>query len=168
VSENGAPEKRLCGKSGDPFIAQTGPVVLADGETVLFSASATSSLSSSKLAVASLSTGECKTLGVAAVQPIGVVDGIVTFATLSGVIMAARFNERTKAVEGAAVPLVSDVDINQTTGSIQAVMTGNGTLVYLTSGATNRLMKVDPRGQATALVSDERAYAYPRYSPDGR
>ena len=168
VSENGAPEKQLCGKSGDRFIAQTGPVVLADGETILFAASTTAAISNSRLAVASLSTGECKSLEVPAIQPIGVVDGIVTFATLSGVIMAARFNERTKNVEGTAVPVVSDVDINQTTGGIQAAMSANGTLVYLTSGATNRLMKVDSRGQAAALVTDERAYAYPRYSPDGK
>ena len=168
VSEDGTPEKRLCGKSGDPLIAQTGPVVLADGETVLFAGSTTNSFSSSKLAVASLSTGECRLLAMPAVQPIGVVDGIVTFATLSGVIMAARFNERTKNIEGTAVPVVSDVDINQTTGAIQAAMSADGTLVYLTSGATNRLMKVDSRGQSAALVSDEKAYEYPRYSPDGK
>jgi serine/threonine-protein kinase len=168
IPENGGPEKKLCGKSGDPFIAQTGPIVLADGETVLFSASTGTSAISGRLAVGSLSTGECKMLDVAAIQPLGVVDNIVTFATISGVIMAARFNQRTKNIEGSAVPLVSDVDVNQTSGSVQAGMSATGSLVYLTSGGTNRLVKVDAKGQATPLLTDERSYAYPRYSPDGR
>lgn len=168
AAENGESPKRLCDKSGDPFIVQVGPVVLADGETVLFSAATTSSLSNGKLAVGSLRTGECRVLDVPAIQPLGVADGIVTFATLSGVIMAARFNERTKDVEGSPIPLVSDVDVNQTTGSAQAGMSASGSLVYLTSSGTNRLTKIDMRGQASPVTGDERSYAYPRYSPDGR
>ncbi|HXV16792.1 MAG TPA: serine/threonine-protein kinase, partial [Gemmatimonadaceae bacterium] len=117
ASGNGDSPKRLCDKSGDPLIVQVGPIVLADGETVLFSAATTSSLSNSKLAVGSLRTGECRLLDMPAIQPLGVVDDIVAFATLSGVIMAARFNQRTRNVEGNAIPLVSDVDVNQTTGS---------------------------------------------------
>jgi Tol biopolymer transport system component len=166
--DNGNTPKRLCGKSGDHLIVQVGPVILADGETVLFSAATTSSLSNSKLAVGSLRTGECRLLDMPAIQPLGVVDDIVAFATLSGVIMAARFNQRTKNVEGNAIPLVSDVDVNQTTGSAQAGMSASGSLVYLTASGTNRLMKIDMRGQAAPVTSDERSYAYPRYSPDGR
>jgi eukaryotic-like serine/threonine-protein kinase len=168
AAENGNSPKKLCGKSGDPLIVQAGPIVLADGETVLFGASTTSSLSNSKLAVGSLRTGECRLLDMPAIQPLGVVDDIVTFATLSGVIMAARFNQRTRNVEGSAVPLVSDVDINQTTGSAQAGMSASGSLVYVTASGTNRLTKIDMRGQATPVTSEERSYAYPRYSPDGR
>ena len=168
IPENGGPETKLCGKSGDTFLAQVGPVVLADGETVLFSAAKGSSINSSRLAVGSLRTGECRLLDVPTIQPLGVVDGIVAFATLSGVIMAARFNERTKNVEGTPIPLVSDVDVNQTTGSVQAGLSANGSLVYLTSGGSSRIVKVDAKGQATPLVTDERLYAYPRYSPDGR
>ena len=168
IPQNGGPEKKLCGKSGDPFIAQVSPIVLADGETVLFAGSTSSSINSSRLAVGSLRTGECRLLDVPAIQPLGVVDGIVTFATLSGVIMGARFDQRTKTVEGSAVPLVSDVDVNQTTGSVQAGMSANGSLVYLTSGGSSRIVKVDQKGQVLPVVTDERLYAYPRYSPDGR
>jgi serine/threonine-protein kinase len=168
VPEGGGAPTRLCGKSGDNLIVQVSPTVLADGETVLFSAATSSSLSSNKLAVGSVRTGECRMLDVATIQPLGVVDGIVAFATLSGVIMAAPFNERSKTVEGSSIPLVSDVDVNQTTGSVQAAMSSNGSLVYLTSSGKNRLVKVDMHGQATPLVADEKSYAYPRYSPDGR
>jgi Tol biopolymer transport system component len=168
IPENGGPETKLCGKSGDPFLAQVGPIVLADGETVLFSASTSTSLTGSKLAVGSLKTGECRLLDVPAIQPLGVADDIVTFATFSGVIMAARFNARTRNIVGPAVPLISDVDINQTTGGAQAGMSANGSLVYLTSSGSSRIVKVSTSGQVTPLVTDERAYAYPRYSPDGR
>jgi len=168
ISENGGDKKKLCGKSGDPLILQAGPVVLPDGETVLFAGATTSSLSNSRLAVGSLRTGECKLLDMPAIQPLGVVDDVVTFATLAGVIMAARFSSRTKNVEGNAVPLVSDVDVNQTSGAVQAGISASGSLVYLTSSGTNRLVKVDMRGQLSPVTSDERSYAYPRYSPDGR
>ena len=166
--ENGGEAKRLCGKSGDPLITQIGPVVLDDGETILFSGSTTSSLASGRLAVGSLRTGECRLLDTPAIQPLGVVDGIVTFATLSGVIMAARFNERAKSVEGNAVPLVTDVEVNQTTGAVQAGMSATGSLIYLTATGTNRLVRVDMRGQSAPVIAEEKAYAYPRYSPDGR
>jgi len=168
VPANGGTAKKLCGKSGDPFINQVGPVVLSDGETVLFSAGTNSSLNSNKLAIGSLKTGECTVSDLATIQPLGVVDDVVTFATISGVIMAARFNGRTKKVEGNAVPLLSDVDVNQTTGSVQAGMSAGGSLVYLTSSGVNRFVKVGMRGQATPVAADERSYAYPRYSPDGR
>jgi Tol biopolymer transport system component len=168
IPANGGPETKLCGKSGDPLITQTGPIVLADGETVLFAAAPGSSTSNARLAVGSLNSGECKLLDVPAIQPLGVVDGILTFATLSGVIMAAPFNARTKNIEGNPVPLISDVDVNQTTGSAQAGMSATGSLIYLTSSGSNQIVKVDAKGQATPLVTDERSYAYPRYSPDGR
>jgi serine/threonine-protein kinase len=82
--------------------------------------------------------------------------------------MAAHFNQRTKSIEGSAIPVVSDVDVNQTTGAVQAAMSDNGSLVYLTSSGTNRLMKVDMSGKAAPLTADVRSYAYPRFSPDGK
>ena len=168
IPQNGGPETKLCGKSGDTLFAQISPVVLADGETVLFAGSRASSINDSRLAVASLKTGECKLLDAPAIQPLGVADDIVTFVTASGAIMGARYNARARSIEGTAVPLVSDVDINQTTGSAQAGMSASGSLVYLAAGGANRLVKVDSKGQAAPLLTDERSYAYPRYSPDGR
>jgi serine/threonine-protein kinase len=168
IPENGGSEKTLCGKSGDRLLAQTGPIVLADGETVLFAAATTTSSTNARLAVGSLRTGECKALDVPAIQPVGVVKDVVIFATISGALMAAHFNQRTKSIEGSAIPVVSDVDVNQTTGAVQAAMSDNGSLVYLTSSGTNRLMKVDMRGQATPFTADVRSYAYPRFSPDGK
>src|SRR5512133_1844106 len=47
-------------------------------------------------------------------------------------------------------------------------MSATGSLLYLTASGTNRLMKVDMNGKATPVTTDERSYAYPRYSPDGR
>jgi serine/threonine-protein kinase len=96
------------------------------------------------------------------------VDDIVTFVTISGAIMGAHWDARKKNIEGSPVPLVSDVDVNQTTGAAQAGMSATGSLVYLTAGGANRLVKVDARGQASPLLPEERPYAYPRYSPDGR
>jgi hypothetical protein len=168
IPGNGSSERRLCGKSGDTFITQIEPVILDDGETVLFSAAKTSSLSSNRLGVGSLKTGECKLLETPGVQPLGVVENILAFATASGVIMAVPFSHRTKDVEGNPIPLVSDVDVNQTTGAAQAALSAKGTLVYVTSTGTNRLVKVDMHGQATPIVADDKSYSYPRYSPDGR
>jgi Tol biopolymer transport system component len=168
IPPNGGAETKVCGKSGDSILAQFSPVVLADGETVLFAGAKASSINDSRLAVASLKTGECKLLDAPAIQPLGVADGIVTFVNGAGAIMGARYNARSRNIEGTAIPLVSDVEVNQTTGSAQAGMSATGSLVYLAAGGSSRLVKVDSKGQATPLLPDERSYAYPRYSPDGR
>jgi serine/threonine-protein kinase len=166
--ENGGSERRVCNKSGDDIISQTEPLALADGETVLFSGSKSTSLASGRLGVASLRTGECRLLDVPAIHALGVADGLVIFANLSGVIMAAPFNERSHNFEGAAIPVVSDVDVNQTTGTAQASMSANGSLVYLTANASTELIRVGVNGAASPVFPDIRTYAYPRYSPNGK
>jgi serine/threonine-protein kinase len=168
IPENGGPERKLCGPSGDAMLAQVEPLVLADGDHVLFGGAMNTSFSGSRLGVASLSTGECTLFDVPAIDPVGVANGIVTFATSGGVIMGARFNERSNKVEGNAVPLISDVDINQTTGAAQASMSRTGTLLYLNSSAQTEIVKVDLAGHTQPILAEQRVYAYPRYSPDGR
>ncbi|HEX2722815.1 MAG TPA: protein kinase [Gemmatimonadaceae bacterium] len=168
VPQNGGTERKLCNKSGDEIISQTEPLALADGETILFSGSKSNSIAAQRLGVGSLRTGDCKLLDVPMIHALGVADGIVVFANLSGVIMAAPFDERSKKIEGSAIPLVSDVDVNQTTGTAQASMSLTGSLVYLTANASTELMKVDAGGVAGRLFPDVRTYAYPRYSPNGK
>ena len=169
VPENGGSDRKVCGKSGDPIIAQISPLVLGDGDHVLFGGATNSSLTSSRLGIASLRTGECRLFdNVPAVHPIGVMNGLVIFADFAGVIMAAPFNERSNKVEGTAVPLVSEVDVNQTTGAAQASMSRTGSLVYVTASAQTELVKADATGQEQRILSESRIFAYPRYSPDGR
>jgi serine/threonine-protein kinase len=70
------------------------------------------------------------------------------------------------------VPVIPDV-VTTTNGGVDAVVAGDGTLAYVSGGATGggaqrTLVWVDRRGHETPIPTPPRAYVYPRLSPDGR
>ena len=58
-------------------------------------------------------------------------------------------------------------------GGVDAVVAGDGTLVYVSGGgataaaALRTLVLVDRQGRETPIPAPPRAYIYPRLSPDG-
>ena len=144
------------------------PVAVGDGSTVLYVSSSASTAVIGKLAVVSLTTGKRHVFEVAAIAPLALVDGAVIYATTTGVIMAAPFDAERQRIDGAPVVLQSDVAGNVLTGAVQAAVSSNGTLVYQTGSALAQLMLVDAHGTGRPFIPDERAYGYPRYSPDGK
>jgi Tol biopolymer transport system component len=53
-------------------------------------------------------------------------------------------------------------------GSANAVLSSNGTLVYLTGSAAQRVVIAEPGGKERFLIAEPRPYTYPRLSPDGK
>jgi serine/threonine-protein kinase len=139
----------------------------ADG-IVLYSTQANASMTSAKIAIASLRTGEHVVLDAVGPQPLGIVDGVLTYVTVGGLIMGVPIDVRAKKLTGTPVQLASDVAINNTTGLARAALARNGTLFYQSGTQSSQVMSVGTDGSAHALMAEPREYAFPRVSPDGR
>jgi serine/threonine-protein kinase len=144
------------------------PLVVGDQGVVLYASSPSSSLVGSKIAMASLKTGEHARLGISGAQPLGMTGGVLAYVTSTGVIMGVPFDARKKTLMGAPVQLVSDVAINNTSGLARASLAANGTLFYQSGTQLSAVMTVGADGVARALLAEPREYAFPRLSPDGR
>ena len=144
------------------------PLVVDDAGAVLYSSWSSSSIASAKIAVASLATGEHAVLDIPGSQPLGIVDGILTYVTSAGVIMGVPIDVRKRRLTGAPVQLVSGVAINTTTGIARASLAPNGTLFYQSGTQSSQVMTVGADGVARVLLAEPRGYAFPRLSPDGR
>ena len=169
VSDNGGPARRLCRdavKSG--IIYEVSPLVLADGETVLYSSWSSQSAGSARLSTGSLSTGKCKVMDINGMHPLGVVDGILSYVTAGGAVMAAHFDIAGSRVTDTPVTFFTDVEVNQTTGAAQASLSRTGSLIYASGSLPVQLVLADSRGGSRPVLQDVRSYAYPRFSPDGR
>ena len=86
-----------------------------------------------------------------------------------GVVFAVPFNVGTLAIEGAAVPVLSNVRI-MAGGMVELDYSDDGTLVYAPSTTTTyerQLLSVDLDGRETVLIAEPRGYNAPAFSPDG-
>ena len=147
-------------------VEQRWPLALADGNTVLYSSS-TGSLPNSRLGVATLSDGKSETLDVSGTSPLGVIDGELVYVSVTGSLMAVPFDVRTRRVTGAPMSFSDRLALGPR-GSSNAVLSPNGTLVYLSGSSANRVVVSEPGGQENVLIAEPRPYSYPRVSPDGK
>ena len=169
VSENGGPAREACpGGSLSGSVFEGHPLVLPDGETILFSAWSAQSPGSSRIGIASLATGECAVLDIAGVQPMGVVDGLLFYTTAAGAVMAAPFDVGRQRLTGEPLLVLTDVEVHSTTGVTQAALSRDGSLVYLNSTAPLQIVLADMNGSTRPLIDELKPYTYPRLSPDGK
>jgi len=143
------------------------PIVLSDGETVLYESWKPGGSERQRIAVASLATGASTILDVAGVSPLGVLDGRLVYATASQALMAVPFDVRSRRVTGAPTPILSDVVVGSL-GAAKAAISATGSLVYQSGLQTSQVVLADAQGTIRPLLAAARAYAFPRYSPDGK
>ena len=88
----------------------------------------------------------------------------------AGTLRAIAFDLANMTTVGPSIPVVSPV-MTTAFGAAKMSISTDGTLVYapggFASGATRALVWIDRRGGRERLPLPERAYAYPRLSPDG-
>jgi len=53
-------------------------------------------------------------------------------------------------------------------GSVKAALSLSGTLAYLSGGRDSRIIFTNGRDPVEVVLADERAYGFPRLSPDGK
>jgi eukaryotic-like serine/threonine-protein kinase len=86
-----------------------------------------------------------------------------------GTLMAQPFDAEHIRLTGEPVPIAEGVQVNYTVGKAAFAASQNGVLAYRTGtdGPPRTLVWVSRNGTEQPLASPERAYDYPRVSPDG-
>ena len=158
------------------------PEVLPGGRAVLFTITAvTGGLEAAQVAALDLQTGTRRVLlrgGSHAHYVPGErgssdrterAGGYLVYAA-AGALRAVMFDLNSMETRGAPVSVIPDV-ITKNTGAVDAVVSGDGTLAYVSgsggAAASRSLVWVDRQGRETPIPAPPRAYLYPRLSPDG-
>ena len=123
----------------------------------------------------SLETGEQRTVLRNGIEARYVTTGHLVYFD-AGALLAVRFDLRALAVSGAPVPVAEAVAsssaIGRTINAAHFAISRAGTLAYVSGGlnvsTTRTMVWVDRAGKEEPLGAEERAYVYPRISPDGR
>ena len=144
------------------------PIVLADGETIVYAEVVAGTVASAKLWIGSLKDGTAKPLELAGVEPLGVIDGTLIYAGTNGALMAVALDVAGRRVMGEPVTVTDLVTMDASTASVKAALSSGGTLVYQDGPSSLELVLADGTGRTRPLVPEARAYGYPRLSKDGR
>jgi dipeptidyl aminopeptidase/acylaminoacyl peptidase len=144
------------------------PLVLADGETVLFTDYPIArKFDAERIGIASLSTGKFTVLDLPGVAPLGVIDGRLVYVRQDRQILAVPVDLAQGRVTGDPVPLTDQVLVG-TNGLAAASLAENGTLVYVRDPQSSSIVVAGLDGHRDSIGAGQRSYAYPRFSPDGR
>ncbi len=152
------------------------PEWLPDGKHVLFTiAAASGGLDAFKVAVLDVAT-PTRTVLFAGSHAIYVpiagarASGHLLFMT-AGTLWAVPFDLERLETRGSPVVVLRNV-VTTTSGSIDAVMSADGTLAYVSglplAEPARTLAWVDTKGVETPIPAEPRAYVHPRLSRDGR
>src|SRR5215831_4349798 len=146
------------------------PQILAGGQAVLFTASASLvNRETSDIEALSFRTGEKKILVRGGYYGRYLPSGHLVYMH-QGVLYAVAFDADRPEVHGDPVVLLEDVACNPSTGSAQFDFSTTGTLVYTPGKATQTwpIVWLDDSGNTQPLLSTPGVYSGPRFSPDGR
>jgi len=168
IPESGGPARELGDRGTIPGeLYRDAPLVVDAEGSVIYASWSSSSLTGARIAIASLATGEATVLDLRGIQPLGLVDGTLVYATAAGTIMGAPVDVARRRVLGPPVQLVDNVVLNNSTGLVRAAVSRR-TLFYQSGSPVSTVVLVGPGGSTRTLLGDRRDYAFPRLSPDGR
>jgi serine/threonine-protein kinase len=146
--------------------SQRWPYVL-DSKTVLYT-SWRASVGTSRVGIASLETGKAVAFDFPGTTPLGLVDGHLIYVGTTGSLMAVAFDMKRLRPSGAPPISLPDQAGVSILGAANAALSPTGSLVYQSESATWQLMLADAHGSVKPLLTERRAFAYPRFSPDGK
>ena len=145
------------------------PELLPGGRALLFTITAiTGGLDAAQVVVLDLLTGTRTVLVQGGSHAHYVTSGHLVYAA-AGALRAVPFDLATLKTRGTAVTVVPNL-LTTPTGGVYAVVSGDGTLAYLSGTVQSEartLVWVDRRNHEEPLNLPARAYVYPRLSPDG-
>jgi hypothetical protein len=164
-AQGGRPHEfaRPDGASGDAFRS---PILLPGRRTVLFSLYRDAA---SRLAAIDLRTGAITRFDQPGFGPQWVDGGFVVLSNADGTLIALPFDPDRVRPTGAPVTIARDV-AQPNAFTVEVAVSAGGSIAYPRSGGSvaRRLMLVSRSGQVTPLTPDPKAFANPRFSPDGR
>jgi serine/threonine-protein kinase len=149
--------------SGEAFRA---PLLLPGRRTVLFTIYHDAA---TRLGSLDLRTGAISRLDQAGFSPQWVNAGYLVLSNADGTLIALPFDAERVRPTGPPVTIVRDL-AQPDAFSTRAAVSRDGSIIYPRAGGTvaRRLMLVSRSGDATPLISEPKAFANPRFSPDGR
>jgi eukaryotic-like serine/threonine-protein kinase len=168
VSANGgSPKEWISLDSANAEVGQRRPFVLREGKTVRVLYTSTSRNGGTHLAVFAPDEGRHQQLDLEGIQALGTIDGQLIYTRGDGALMAAGFDPRAMRLRGSPRQLEERVSANNT--GTQVALSPGGTLVYqVPTNGGSLLVLADSTGGITPVLQQDRAFAAPRFSPDGR
>ena len=163
----GAWEKFTTRDSSAGETGQLAPIVLADGETILYRSLAAGGAGASRIGVAALSSGRSRILPVLGAYVLGVVDDYLIFATAAGELMSVEFDIKSWDVKGTPIALGAQAQVDLT-GQAFAALSGHGDLTIMIGSSVRQLVIVPENGASVRVPLDAQDIKWPRLSPDGK
>ncbi len=143
------------------------PRTLPNGAMAMVGITPTGGVGLSRIGLVSLESGKVTRFGIAALDPLGVIDGTLVYVAPSGALMGVSIDLRRGRITGTPVVLGPSV-ATTFAGASKASLSATGTLIYQPSGAAGQVGWVNLQHRFEPVLNDAQAYAYPRLSPDGR
>jgi Tol biopolymer transport system component len=145
------------------------PHVLPKGQAVLYTTLRGLLPETSEIGVLDLTTGARETLIESASWARYVPTGHLIFGRAAGVFLVPFDLER-REVTGPPVPTPQSILYDREVGIAHLAFSPTGDLAFIPGRESpqNGLVSVDMEGNQTSLFKAQRAFMYPRYSPDGR
>ncbi|MFL5517842.1 MAG: hypothetical protein ACJ8DJ_16920, partial [Gemmatimonadales bacterium] len=164
----GTPESLVAADTGSRPHAETFPVALPGGDRVLYGSWGQGGLEDVRIAIVSLASRTKHILDLPGIAPIGVAAGQLLFSRVDRSLWAVPFDPGTARLSGPPVVVGSNMLFVGARGGTKAALSASGSLVYLDANAREAQLVLAGQGVApTPLEGAARAYAFPRYSPDG-
>ncbi len=147
------------------------PQFLPGGEQILFTVqSASSDFDSASIEILDLASGARQLVHQGGTYGRYVESGHIIYMN-QGTLFAIPFDVETLQATGSAAPVVQEVGSSIEGGAFYDVST-TGLLAYVSgvgaSGAKLTAVWIDRQGKIEPLISEERDFRNPRFSPDGR
>jgi eukaryotic-like serine/threonine-protein kinase len=149
------------------------PEILPGSKDLLFvqlGASANAMHGDVAIAVLSLSTGKSRTLVQQGTNPHYVPTGHLVYGQ-AGSLLAVPFDLKHLQVTGSPIPVLENVDTDDSTGGVNATFSAQGSLIYVPGGGVftdNHMVWVNRKGAEQPVAAPPHPYALPQLSPDGR
>jgi len=165
AARGGAPREIARPDSGSGELFRS-PTLLPDRRTVLFTLW---TRNTGRLAALDLRSGAITRFEETGSTPRWVGQGFVVMGNPDGTLSALPFDFGKIRPTGEPVTIARGL-LQTDAVTVRAGVSTSGSIVYVQSGAITqrRLALVSRSGQVTALVPEQRAFAGPRFSPDGR
>jgi serine/threonine-protein kinase len=114
-------------------------------------------------------TGQAAQIGVDGLMALGWVDHALVYVTTDCDVMAVPMNADGTKVEGDPKRVSGGVlTVPGPSGIAYAALSDNGHFVYEDQSTLSQLVRVSAAGGISTLIPDTLAFAFPRYSPDGK
>jgi Tol biopolymer transport system component/tRNA A-37 threonylcarbamoyl transferase component Bud32 len=142
------------------------PLSTPDGKKVIFTIWY-GGLASAQLAIASIKDGVVTPLGIKAIRPLAVLDGMLVYVKEDGAVMAVGLDIAPQKVRGSPIPVHDPVEVVPAlNGNSEIYISQGGALITSIGSSTGTLSWISRSGAASTIRSTPEAFQAVQLSPD--